>query len=83
VEPGAEVRHSVIMGDVVIRAGATVGRSVLAENVVIGRGATVGAVNATHPALIGSRRRVPADEVVPAGTHLEPTRPRDLFPSTR
>ena len=43
----------------------------------------VGAANATHPALIGSRRRIPANEVVPAGTQLEPSRPRDLFQSTR
>jgi glucose-1-phosphate adenylyltransferase len=83
VAPGAEVRHSVIMGDVVIRANATVARSVIAESAVIGRGATVGAANASHPALIGSRRRIAADAVLPAGTHLEPSRPRDLFGTTR
>lgn len=83
VEKGAEVRHSVIMGDAIIRAGATVSRAVLAESVVIGRSAQVGAVNAKHPALIGVHRRVTAGQVVESGEELEPARPRDILRSGR
>jgi glucose-1-phosphate adenylyltransferase len=83
IEPGAEVRHSVIMGDAVVRAGATVSRSVLAEHATVGRRATVGAPNATRPVLVGAKRRVADGATLHAGDHLEPTRPRDLFASTR
>lgn len=83
IEKGAEVRHSVIMGDVVVRSGARVHRSVLAENVMVGRDARVGAANAKHPALIGIRRRIRAGEVVEAGAEWEPTRPRDILRSAR
>jgi glucose-1-phosphate adenylyltransferase len=83
VEKGAEVRHSVIMGDTLIRSGATVSRAVLAEKVTIGRSARVGAANATHPALIGVNRRVPAGHVIEAGAELEPSRPRDILRSAR
>lgn len=83
IEPGAEVRHSVLMSDVVIRSGAQVARSVLAEHVVVGRSARVGAANAKHPALIGVRRRVPGGQVIGAGEELEPRRPRDILGSAR
>ncbi len=83
IEAGAEVRRCVIMGDAVIRAGARVSRSVVADYATIGRNAVVGAVNATHPALIGARRRIPANASVPPGTEVEPTEPRDLFATTR
>jgi glucose-1-phosphate adenylyltransferase len=83
IERGAVVRHSVIMGDAVVRAGATVSRAVLAERVIIGRDARVGAPNATNPVLIGAHRRVRAGETLTAGTHVEPSKPRDLLTSTR
>lgn len=81
VEAGAEVRHSVLMGDVVVRAGARVARSVLAEGVVVGKGARVGAANATHPVLIGTHRQIAARAEVPAGTYVEPHKPRGLLRS--
>jgi len=83
IERGANVRHSVIMADAVIRQGASVSRSVVAEHCVIGRSATVGSANARHPVLIGVRRRVPADQVVPPGSEIEPSRPRDILRSGR
>ena len=83
IEPGAEVRHSVLMSDVVVRSGAQVSRSVLAEHVVIGRSAQVGAANAKHPALIGVRRRVQAGQRIEAGAQLDPIRPRDILGSAR
>ncbi len=83
VERGATVRHSVLMDDAVVRAGATVSRSVLAEGCAVGRRATVGAPQARHPVLVGAHRRIAADAEVPAGTHLEPTRPRDLIRKAR
>ncbi|MBA3281292.1 MAG: NTP transferase domain-containing protein [Acidimicrobiia bacterium] len=83
VERGAVVRHSVIMEDATVRAGATVSRSVLAESVVVGKGADLGAPNAVHPVLVGTRRRIAAGTRVPAGAHLEPSRPRHLLRQAR
>lgn len=83
VERGASVRHSVLMDDVVVRSGATVARSVIAEGTVIGRQAVLGAPNATHPVLVGAHRRIRAGTVLPAGTALDPRRPRDLIRDTR
>lgn len=83
IERGARVRHSVLMDGVVVRSGATVARSVIAEGSVIGRRATLGAPNAVHPVLVGSHRRIAADAVLPAGSELEPRRPRDLIRQAR
>ncbi len=83
VERGAVVRHSVLMEDVTIRSGAVVSRSVLSESVVVGPGATLGAPNAVHPVLVGTRRHIAAGAELPAGTHLEPTKPRNLLRSAR
>jgi len=83
VEPGAEIRHSVIMSDAVVRSGAQVSRAVLAEHVVVGRSAQVGAANAKHPALVGVRRRVQQGQRVEAGANLDPIRPRDILGSAR
>ncbi len=83
VERGAVVRHSVIMEDATIRAGATVSRSVVAESAVVGRHAELGAPNARHPVLVGTRRRIAAGTRLPAGTHLEPSRPRQLIRAAR
>ena len=83
VERGAEVRHSVLMADAVVRSGASVRRAVLAEHVDVGRGATVGAANARRPVLVGARRRIAPRAHLSAGSELEPTRARDLFRSAR
>lgn len=83
IEPGADVRHSVLMGDVVVRSGARVSRSVLAENVVVGKGAQVGAPNARRPVLVGTHRRIPAGTTVDPGTHLEPHKPRGILRSSK
>lgn len=83
IERGASVRHSVLMDDVVVRSGATVARSVIAEGSVVGRGALLGAVNAVHPVLVGSHRRIAADAELGPGTEVEPRRPRDLIRRTR
>jgi glucose-1-phosphate adenylyltransferase len=82
VEAGAEVRHSVLMGDSVVRAGAVVARAVVAEEVVVGKHARVGAPNARRPVLIGPRRRIAAGAEIPAGTHLDAHRPRHLLQTT-
>ncbi|TDV44274.1 glucose-1-phosphate adenylyltransferase family protein [Actinophytocola oryzae] len=79
VERGAEVRHSVLMGDVTVRSGASVAKSVLSEGVTVGRGAHVGSPRATNPVLIGAHRRIAADAEVPTGTHLPPTAPHGLL----
>jgi glucose-1-phosphate adenylyltransferase len=83
IERGATVRHSVLMDDVVVRAGAQVSRSVIAEGSVVGRRATLGAPQARHPVLIGAHRRIAADAELPAGTQVEPHRPRDLIRAAR
>lgn len=83
VEKGAVVRHSVLMADTVVRAGAEVSRSVVAESVRVGSGARLGAPNALHPVLVGTRRRVGAGAHLPAGTCLEPTKPRNLLRAAR
>lgn len=83
IERGAQVRHSVLMDDVVVRAGASVARSVIAEGSVIGRRARLGAVNAVHPVLVGSHRRIAADAELGPGTEVEPRRPRDLIRRSR
>jgi glucose-1-phosphate adenylyltransferase len=78
VERGAEVRHSVVMADAIVRSGAFVGKSVLGEGVVVGRGTHVGAARATHPVLVGARRRIPTGKEIPPGTHLSPSAPHKL-----
>lgn len=83
VERGAVVRHSVVMADTTIRAGAEVSRSVVAESVLVGKGARLGAPNAVHPVLVGTRRRIAAGSELAAGTHLEPTHPRNLLRAAR
>ena len=83
VERGAEVRHSVLMADVVVRAGAKVSRAAVSEHSVIGGSATVGAANARHPVLIGVRRRVKAGAVLAPGAELEPSKPREILHSAR
>ncbi len=42
VEPGAEVRDSVIMNDTIVRAGATVDRCILDKQIVVARDAYLG-----------------------------------------
>lgn len=83
IERGASVRHSVLMDDVVVRSGAAVARSVIAEGSVIGRRARLGAVNAVHPVLVGSHRRIAADAELGPGTEVAPRRPRDLIRRSR
>lgn len=87
VEPGADVRHSVIMGDVVIRSGATVHRSVIAEGVTVGKSATVGPADnddeRAAPVLVGARHRIGAGAVVEPGAQLEPREPRKVLRSAR
>lgn len=83
VERGAVVRHSVVMEDATVRADSTVSRSVLSEAVVVGKGAELGAANAVHPVLVGTRRRIAAGAHVPSGTHLEPSKPRNLLRQAR
>jgi glucose-1-phosphate adenylyltransferase len=83
VEPGAQVRHSVIMGDAVIRSGARVSRSVVSDFAVIGKNAELGADNAKEPVLVGARRRISAGTALAAGAQVEPSESRDLFASTR
>ena len=83
IEQGAVVRHSVVMSDAVVRSGAQVSRTVIAERTSIGHEAQIGAPNAIHPVLIGAHRRVPDRANISAGAHLQPTRPRDLFRTTR
>ncbi len=83
VEAGAEVRHSVIMGDAVIRTGSRVSRSVVSDFAVIGKQARLGADNAEEPVLVGVNRRIAAGTKLSPGERVEPSEPRDLFASTR
>lgn len=83
IEHGAQVRHSVLMGDVIVRAGAQVSRAVVSEGAVIGASATVGSANAVHPVLIGVRRRVKSGAVLAPGTEVEPSKPRTILHTAR
>src|SRR6478752_2430295 len=83
IEHGAQVRHSVLMGDVIVRAGAQVSRAVVSEGAVIGASAMVGSANAVHPVLIGVRRRVKAGAVLAPGTEVEPSKPRTILHTAR
>ncbi len=83
VEAGAQVRHSVIMGDTVIRSGAKVSRSVISDFAVIGKEAELGADNAKEPVLVGAGRRISAGSTLTSGTQVDPSEARDLFASTR
>lgn len=76
IEPGAEVRDSVIMNDTLIRAGARVHRCILDKEIEVGREAEVGSgtdttPNRREPRNLDSGITVVGKEArIPAGAHI-------------
>jgi glucose-1-phosphate adenylyltransferase len=73
VEPGAEVRESVILGDVVVEAGARVERAIVDKYTRIGAGARVGGEGPVT--VVGEWSRVEPGAEVPPGSVIPPREP--------
>ena len=64
VEKGAEVRDSVIMEDVIIKAGAVVSRAMIDRRAYIDCGVRIGETAGTEIAVIGKERRVMKEAIL-------------------
>jgi glucose-1-phosphate adenylyltransferase len=71
VEPGAEVRDSILLHEVVVRSGARVERAILDAGAEVGEGATVGGRDGDL-ALVGQEVKIPARARIEPGARVEP-----------
>jgi glucose-1-phosphate adenylyltransferase len=91
VEPGAQVRDSIIMNDTVVRTGALVDRCVLDKEIEIGAGAQVGVgddntPNQLEPAnintgitIVGKRASIPARASIGRNCRIDPGTSKDDY----
>jgi glucose-1-phosphate adenylyltransferase len=71
VEPGAEVRDSILLHEVAVRSGARIERAILDAGAEVGEGATVGGRDGDL-ALVGLRVKIPARARIEPGARVEP-----------
>jgi glucose-1-phosphate adenylyltransferase len=71
VEPGAEIRDSILLHETVVRSGARIDRAILDVGVEVGKGAVIGERNGDL-ALVGQRVAIPAGARIAAGARVEP-----------
>lgn len=71
VEPGAEIRDSILLHETVIRSGARIERAILDVNVEVGEGAVIGERDGDL-ALVGQRVKIPSGARIEAGARVEP-----------
>lgn len=71
VEPGAEIRDSLLLHETVVRSGARIDRAILDVGVEAGKKAVIGERNGDL-ALVGQRVKIPAGARIAAGARVEP-----------
>ncbi len=93
IEPGAEVRDSILLTDVYVKAGAVLDKVIVDKNVVIGENARVGVDDEANAAnrdlpdvlntgltLIGKGAEVPDNAVIGRNCVVRPYTPAKRFP---
>ncbi len=92
VEPGAEVRDSIILNDTVIESGASVDRCILDKQIRVGRDATVGDGDDSTPnqkepqnlqsgiTIVGKEAQIPAGTRIGRNCRIDPNARDRHFP---
>jgi glucose-1-phosphate adenylyltransferase len=71
VEPGAEIRDSILLHETVVRSGARIERAILDVGVEVGERAVIGERNA-EIALVGQGIKIPAGARIEPGARVDP-----------